>query len=78
MADVLAVGLTDVLLLAITVLLMWFLFFSRRGKKVAPHGKAVLITGCDTGFGNELMKRLDKEGFVVFACCLTQQGDHLL
>ena len=34
----------------------------------------VLITGCDSGFGNLLVKRLDKLGFHVFACCLTDDA----
>ncbi|KAM9317090.1 D-beta-hydroxybutyrate dehydrogenase, mitochondrial-like isoform 1-T1 [Gastrophryne carolinensis] len=33
-------------------------------------GKAVLITGCDTGFGFALAKHLHKLGFTVFAGCL--------
>ncbi len=33
-------------------------------------GKAVLITGCDSGFGHELAKHLHKLGFTVFAGCL--------
>ncbi|XP_077861852.1 retinol dehydrogenase 7-like [Saccoglossus kowalevskii] len=36
--------------------------------------KYVFITGCDTGFGNMLTKRLDKTGFHVYAACLTQDG----
>ncbi|CAI9609741.1 unnamed protein product [Staurois parvus] len=36
--------------------------------------KYVLITGCDTGFGNLLAKRLDKRGMKVLAACLTPQG----
>lgn len=28
------------------------------------------MTGCDTGFGNLLARKLDKSGFKVFACCL--------
>lgn len=36
--------------------------------------KAVLITGCDTGIGNELAKRLDSLGFRVFAGCLKVQS----
>ncbi|CAB3396733.1 unnamed protein product [Caenorhabditis bovis] len=44
-----------------------------------PHSrpiveKAVLITGCDTGFGNELAKKCARNGFTVFAGCLTQKG----
>lgn len=33
-------------------------------------GKAVLITGCDSGFGHALAKHLHKLGFTVFAGCL--------
>ncbi|VDM77863.1 unnamed protein product [Strongylus vulgaris] len=36
--------------------------------------KAVVITGCDTGFGRELAKRCIAKGFTVFAGCLTEQG----
>jgi 11-cis-retinol dehydrogenase len=34
---------------------------------VDPSGKYVLISGCDTGFGNSLAIDLDKQGFNVFA-----------
>ena len=37
-------------------------------------GRHVMITGCDTGFGNMLAKRLDSMGFTVFAGCLTEKG----
>ena len=37
--------------------------------------KYVLITGCDTGFGNMLAKRLDKKGIPVIAGCLTEKGE---
>ncbi|XP_068604097.1 D-beta-hydroxybutyrate dehydrogenase, mitochondrial [Brachionichthys hirsutus] len=37
---------------------------------VEVKGKAVLITGCDTGFGHALAKHLHKLGFKVFAGCL--------
>uniref|UniRef100_A0A452HJI2 Retinol dehydrogenase 16 n=1 Tax=Gopherus agassizii TaxID=38772 RepID=A0A452HJI2_9SAUR len=36
--------------------------------------KYVLITGCDSGFGNLLAKQLDVRGLRVLAACLTQQG----
>ncbi|XP_029282872.1 11-beta-hydroxysteroid dehydrogenase type 2 [Cottoperca gobio] len=39
------------------------------------HGKAVLITGCDSGFGNAAAKRLDALGFEVFATVLDLSGD---
>jgi retinol dehydrogenase-16 len=34
---------------------------------IDPRGKYVLISGCDTGFGNALAIELDKRGFNVFA-----------
>uniref|UniRef100_A0A668B013 Retinol dehydrogenase 1 n=1 Tax=Myripristis murdjan TaxID=586833 RepID=A0A668B013_9TELE len=36
--------------------------------------KHVLITGCDSGFGNLLAKQLDRRGFAVIAACLTEKG----
>ena len=38
------------------------------------ESRYILITGCDTGFGNLIAKRLDKLGCHVFAACLTQEG----
>nr|XP_040057489.1 retinol dehydrogenase 1 isoform X1 [Gasterosteus aculeatus aculeatus] len=41
----------------------------------APDRRHVLITGCDSGFGNLLARRLDAAaGFHVVAACLTQRG----
>ena len=37
-------------------------------------GYAVLITGCDSGFGHQLARVLDHRGFVVFAGCLSPEG----
>ncbi|XP_013389265.1 D-beta-hydroxybutyrate dehydrogenase, mitochondrial-like [Lingula anatina] len=36
--------------------------------------KAVLITGCDSGFGHALAKKLDSIGMNVFAACLDSKG----
>ncbi|KAM4702044.1 retinol dehydrogenase 7-like [Discoglossus pictus] len=36
--------------------------------------KYVLITGCDSGFGNLLAKQLDRNGLRVLAACLTERG----
>ncbi|KAL0977935.1 hypothetical protein UPYG_G00163490 [Umbra pygmaea] len=36
--------------------------------------KHVFVTGCDTGFGNLLCRRLDRRGFRVIAGCLTEKG----
>lgn len=38
------------------------------------YGHAVLITGCDSGFGYQLARCLDHKGFVVFAGCLFPEG----
>jgi len=35
----------------------------------------ILITGCDSGFGHELAKRLDLLGCHVFAGCFTETGE---
>ena len=37
---------------------------------------AVVITGCDSGFGKELAFLASKEGFVVFAGCLSKESFH--
>lgn len=37
--------------------------------------KHVLITGCDSGFGNLLARQLDRKGFHVIATCLTEKGE---
>ncbi|XP_070570796.1 D-beta-hydroxybutyrate dehydrogenase, mitochondrial-like [Ptychodera flava] len=43
---------------------------------VIPVKKAVLITGCDSGFGHALVKKLDAYMFsTVFAACLNPDGD---
>ncbi|XP_061470859.1 17-beta-hydroxysteroid dehydrogenase type 6-like isoform X2 [Rhineura floridana] len=36
--------------------------------------KHVFITGCDSGFGNQLTRQLDAQGLRVLAACLTQKG----
>lgn len=36
--------------------------------------KFVLITGCDSGFGNQLARELDRRGMMILATCLTQKG----
>lgn len=36
--------------------------------------KYVFVTGCDSGFGNLLCKKLDRRGFRVLAGCFTEKG----
>jgi hypothetical protein len=43
-----------------------------------PANRWVLITGCDTGFGNAAAKRLDSIGCRVIAGCLTAEGQSAL
>jgi len=40
--------------------------------------RAVLITGCDTGFGRAAAVRLYERGLTVFAACLTEKAVHEL
>ncbi|KAG8191551.1 hypothetical protein JTE90_019615 [Oedothorax gibbosus] len=42
--------------------------------KINPNNRSVFITGCDTGFGHLLAKRLDSKGYHVFAGCLFKPG----
>ena len=55
---------------------------------ISAEKRAILITGCDTGFGNLLAVKAQSYGFHVFACCfskssegaaaLEKQGCHIL
>lgn len=40
--------------------------------------KYVFITGCDSGFGNQLAKRLVDRGMRVLAACFTEEGSQKL
>ncbi|XP_062405350.1 11-beta-hydroxysteroid dehydrogenase type 2 [Sardina pilchardus] len=55
------------------------LYSSRQAPNLAAslptEGKAVLITGCDSGFGHAAAKRLDALGFEVFATVLNLAGE---
>ncbi|XP_010725347.1 retinol dehydrogenase 5 isoform X1 [Meleagris gallopavo] len=61
------------LLLAV---LAWALGWLVRDRRTLPsvRDKHVFITGCDSGFGNLLARRLAQRGFRVLAACLTPQG----
>ncbi|NXX76478.1 RDH16 dehydrogenase, partial [Urocolius indicus] len=60
-----------VLLLGLFLLRRW-----HRERQTVPGlwEKHVLITGCDSGFGNLLARQLDERGLRVLAACLTQPG----
>ncbi|XP_048251708.1 D-beta-hydroxybutyrate dehydrogenase, mitochondrial-like [Haliotis rufescens] len=48
---------------------------SEAPSQIDPTGKAILITGCDAGLGNELATRAHKLGFTVFAGCLNDNTE---
>lgn len=52
----------------------------RKKTKLKSDGKAVFVSGCDSGFGYFISESLDSEGYTVFAGCLDPAGegaDHL-
>ena len=49
--------------------LVWLLRGLLCSARHDPSGKAVLITGCDTGIGNAVARHLDQLGCLVFAGC---------
>ncbi|NXH62580.1 RDH16 dehydrogenase, partial [Rhabdornis inornatus] len=59
------------LLLGLLLLRRW-----HRERQTVPRlsEKHVLITGCDSGFGNLLARQLDARGLRVLAACLTDSG----
>ncbi|KAM7244327.1 hypothetical protein CapIbe_004935 [Capra ibex] len=63
------------LYLAVLVVLYYLLRWSRE-RQVVSHlqNKIIFITGCDSGFGNQLARQLDLRGLRVLAACLTEQG----
>ncbi|MEQ2221571.1 hypothetical protein ILYODFUR_017243 [Ilyodon furcidens] len=56
--------------------LLWILVWLYRDSLEIDNisNKYVFVTGCDTGFGNLLCKKLDRRGFRVLAGCLTEKG----
>ncbi|XP_064162220.1 retinol dehydrogenase 7-like [Anguilla rostrata] len=66
--------LCQYLLVALPVVcfLVWLWRDSQRVPNITE--KYVLVTGCDSGFGNLLCKRLDRRGFRVLAACMTERG----
>ncbi|KAM4797468.1 retinol dehydrogenase 7-like isoform 1-T2 [Rhinophrynus dorsalis] len=60
----------------LVVLALIFLYRWNRERQTLQNlpDKYVLITGCDSGFGNQLAKQLDRYGMRVLATCLTEKG----
>ncbi|KAL1446288.1 hypothetical protein MTO96_044624 [Rhipicephalus appendiculatus] len=59
-----------ILTLVASYWLACFLWNRALKRSVETKGKAVLVTGCDTGFGHHAAKRFADDGFTVFAGCL--------
>ncbi|XP_024916128.1 retinol dehydrogenase 5 isoform X2 [Cynoglossus semilaevis] len=59
-----------------TVVVLWFIVWLYRDSLEIEEltDKYVFVTGCDSGFGNLLCKKLDRKGFRVLAGCLTEKG----
>ncbi|KAM3842683.1 17-beta-hydroxysteroid dehydrogenase type 2 [Diretmus argenteus] len=51
-----------------------YVTLGRRVKWLSVHGRAVLVTGCDTGFGHAVVKLLSDMGVTVFAGVLDVDG----
>ena len=48
--------------------------FGRRKALHRPSDCLIVITGCDSGFGEASAKNLASKGYQVLACCLTEDG----
>ncbi|KAG7261862.1 hypothetical protein CRUP_003695, partial [Coryphaenoides rupestris] len=59
-----------------TFVVLWVVgWLYRDSLEVQNYGeKYVFVTGCDSGFGNLLCRKLDSRGFRVLAGCLTEKG----
>ena len=54
----------------------YFIYDLLHSERVVPSAeKVVLITGCDSGFGHRLARRLDALGFTVVAGVLAKEGE---
>lgn len=68
------------MIIVLPLVILWLTYRWFRHKNTIDNygSRYVFITGCDSGFGNMLTKRLDGLGFNVFAGCLTQAGEEKL
>ncbi|KAH9498879.1 hypothetical protein Btru_004930 [Bulinus truncatus] len=65
------------LITLLTLIIIAYIFLDRSMKTLrvgSYHDTYVLITGCDSGFGQGLACHLDRLGFHIFAGCLTNEG----
>ena len=66
-------NLTVIAVVGTVVYFIWNWFISTLRIRETTN-RYVFITGCDTGFGNQLAKKLDSTGIRVIAGCLTETG----
>ncbi|KAH9498888.1 Retinol dehydrogenase 7 [Bulinus truncatus] len=67
----------SICLAIVAVAIVTYIFIDHVMRRLDVGGyndKYVVVTGCDSGFGQRLAERLDKLGFNVFAGCLTEDG----
>lgn len=50
------------------------LFWPRKSINIVPSRSIVVITGCDTGFGELASHQLASMGYQVVSVCLTEEG----
>ncbi|EEC01938.1 dehydrogenase, putative [Ixodes scapularis] len=67
-------SLSVVLVIASHYTTVWLLYLLAY-KTVTPKGKVVVVTRCDSGYGNRLAIELDRRGFTVVAGCVNEQSD---
>ena len=63
------------LLVTYSIYLLWVVF-KRISRMRSLDGRAILITGCDSGFGHDLAFRCLRRRMNVFAACLTEKVVH--
>lgn len=73
------IWITHILIIETLLFLSWicgsYFYETMNRRQLSPYKKIVLITGCDTGFGHALAKRLDQYGVHVFAGVLNVEGE---
>lgn len=65
-----------ILALILVIYIAYKIYENQKGKTFIEKitNRYVFITGCDSGFGNDLARILDKQGVPVIAGCLTEKG----
>eukprot|EP00127_Corallochytrium_limacisporum_P003960 Clim_evm9s156 gene=Clim_evmTU9s156 len=59
---------------SLKVLELWSTGFTGSGRHVPDRSKAILVTGCDSGFGRQVSLELARLGFSVFSGCLNEEN----